>query len=65
MHSAMGLVFFSLGCLLIFTNLYSEKVPSPDRRYIGGVLVLWGVFRIVSSYRRYKRDMEEEESGEN
>lgn len=58
---AMVPVFLGLGCLFLFTDVWIEKVSSPNRIYVGLVLIGWGLFRGLTAYMRYKQTRREEE----
>jgi hypothetical protein len=54
MNVAMMLVFLSLGMLFLCTSAFREHFPTPRRYWIGGVLILWSLFRAYTSYNAWK-----------
>lgn len=50
----MVIVFLSLGCLFVFTDVYIDDYPRPFRNYIGYVLGGWALFRGVSVYMKFR-----------
>lgn len=50
----MVIIFLSLGCLFVFTDVYIDKYPRPFRDYIGYVLGGWALFRGFSVWMKYR-----------
>jgi hypothetical protein len=57
----MVIVFLSLGCLFVFTDVKIEDYPRPYRNYIGYVLGGWAIFRGVSVWMKYQQAKREDE----
>ncbi|MDQ3108452.1 MAG: hypothetical protein M3R17_01035 [Bacteroidota bacterium] len=59
--SMMLVVYLSLAYLFLFTDFVIDKVPRPNRIYVGIVFIVWGAFRAITSWFRYKRMNQEDE----
>lgn len=60
----MVIIFLSLGCLFLFTDVYIDEYPRPFRNYIGYVLGGWALFRAVSvvmKFRSIQRNQDDED----
>lgn len=50
--SAVVLLYFVIGVLFLFTNVWSDLLPQA-RAAIGSILILFGALRFYIAYRRY------------
>lgn len=50
---AVFILFF--GIVLLFTNLFIERIPKPNRNYLGVVFILYSFFRIYRANKQYKK----------
>lgn len=57
----MVIIFLSLGCLFVFTDVYIDDYPRPYRNYIGYVLGGWALFRGFSVWLKYRNAQRNEE----
>lgn len=51
----MVVAFLSLGLLFLFTELFIETIPAPNRYFVGGVLIVWAILRGWLAWEREKR----------
>ncbi|MBI3511652.1 MAG: hypothetical protein HY064_13405 [Bacteroidetes bacterium] len=58
---SMVFIFLGLGYLFLATNVMPDRFPKPNRIYIGLVLVVWALFRGVTVWLKYKRELKDEE----
>jgi hypothetical protein len=59
----MVIVFLSLGCLFVFTDVKIDDYPRPYRNYIGYLLGGWAIFRGISvamKFRNARNEQDEE-----
>lgn len=56
---AAGAVFILLGLGILFTNLMPSYLPVQFKVMMGVVLILYGLFRIISTLFKNKRNDEE------
>lgn len=54
LSATMVIIFLSLGCLFVFTDVYIADYPKPTRNYIGYVLGGWALFRGVSVWMKFR-----------
>jgi hypothetical protein len=54
LSASMVIIFLSLGCLFVFTDVYIDEYPRPYRNYIGYVLGGWALFRGVSVFMKLR-----------
>jgi len=51
----MAALFIGCGFVFLCTNVLIEKLPTPNRYYFGIVFIVYGGFRAVRQYNRYKK----------
>lgn len=56
---AAGVIFIFLGLGIFFTNLMPSYLPVQFKVMMGVVLILYGIFRIISTLFKSKRNDEE------
>lgn len=56
---AAGTIFVLLGLGILFTKLMPSYLPSQFKVMMGVVLILYGIFRIISTLFKNKRNDEE------
>jgi ABC-type Mn2+/Zn2+ transport system permease subunit len=50
----MGCVFFGMGLALLLTRDFIPEAQPPYRSYAAWVLLIWGGFRIILTWLRFK-----------
>ena len=51
----MVLVYFTLGAILLFTDLLLPNLPQLQKNIIGGLFLVYGLFRAFMVYTKSKR----------
>ncbi len=54
-----GFIFILLGLAILFTNITPDYMPAQFKVMMGIVLFMYGIFRIVSTIFKKRRDDEE------
>ena len=50
----MGFVFFGMGLALLLTRDFIPEAQPPYRGYAAWVLLIWGSFRLILTYLRFR-----------
>lgn len=50
----MGCVFFGMGLALLLTRDFIPEAQPPYRSYAAWVLLIWGGFRLILTWLRFK-----------
>jgi formate-dependent nitrite reductase membrane component NrfD len=56
----MLLVILALAYAFLFTNFYIENLPNPNRKILGGIFIVYAIYRGVRIYSQYQRLKREE-----
>jgi hypothetical protein len=57
----MSILIFFMGIGLLFTNYLSDNLPTPNRTYLGGIFLVYSVFRGTRVYQQSKKFKNDEE----
>jgi hypothetical protein len=60
----MVIVFLSLGCLFVFTDVKIDDYPRPYRNYIGYLLGGWAIFRGITVWMKFRRNAQQQDDEE-
>jgi hypothetical protein len=55
-------LILSMGIVLLSTHLFTDKIPYPNRTFVGIVFILYALFRGYRAKQQYGRMKREEES---
>ena len=56
----MAALFIGCGFVFLGTNFLIERLPKPDRIWLGVIFIVYGGFRGARQYNRYKKMKQEE-----
>jgi hypothetical protein len=56
----MAALFIGCGFVFLGTNFLIERLPKPDRIWLGVIFIAYGGFRGARQYNRYKKMNQEE-----
>jgi len=57
----MSILIFLMGLGLIFTTFLIDNLPSPNRTYLGGIFLVYSVFRGTRVYQQFKQNRNHED----
>lgn len=56
----LALFYIIVGCLFIFfAEQFFPNVPRNLRNFFGGIMIAYGIFRMIRSYGNYRRYLKE------
>ncbi|HTA60804.1 MAG TPA: hypothetical protein VK835_00030 [Bacteroidia bacterium] len=56
----MAALFIGCGFVFLCTDFLIERLPKPDRIWLSIIFIVYGGFRSVRQYNRYKKMQQEE-----
>jgi len=56
----MSILIFFMGLGLLFTTYLNDNLPSPNRTYLGGIFLVYSVFRGTRVYQQFKQNRNDE-----
>lgn len=57
----MSILIFFMGLGLLFTSYLIDNLPLPNRTYLGGIFLVYSVFRGTRVYQQFKQNRNNEE----
>ncbi len=57
----MSILIFFMGLGLLFTAYLIDNLPSPNRTYLGGIFLVYSIFRGTRVYQQFKQNRNNED----